>query len=162
MFSWQDKGIGYFVGEGADARIVGTVYIDGPAADRIALRARATRMTAGTLTGHAAGQAEPDTTATARRDTLLDDILTVVPPNEPKHWTETVLDRLTGLRPAVYAAMTRDQLTATLKAAGIGTGQVWGTDSSTGKGANRRGIERRHVASAVADRNQQRGTKAAS
>jgi len=96
MFSWQDKGTGYFVGEGADAHIVGTVYVDGPAAERIALRARAARVNAGLLTGYAAGQAEPDTTATARRDTLLDDILAVVAPNEPKVWTETMLDRLTS------------------------------------------------------------------
>lgn len=145
---------------GADAWIVRTVYINGPTADAIAGRARAARDAVGALTGHAAGQAPIEPAAT-RRDTLLDDILTVVALHEAKVWTETVLDRLTGLRPAVYAGMTREQVTAALKAAGIPTGQVWGTDPATGKGANRRGIERVHIANTVAGRNRRRGEKAA-
>jgi hypothetical protein len=33
MFTWKDKGIGHLVGDGADARIVRTVYLDGPACE---------------------------------------------------------------------------------------------------------------------------------
>lgn len=47
MFSWADKGICYFVGEGADARIVRSVFVDAVEAERIALRARAVREKAG-------------------------------------------------------------------------------------------------------------------
>ncbi|XTZ18220.1 FtsK/SpoIIIE domain-containing protein [Micromonospora echinospora] len=160
MFTRRDKGVGYLVGAADDAQIVRTFYLDGPAAERICQRGRALREAAGTLTGHAAGQ---DTTppAAARRDTLLDDILTVVPASEAKVWTEILTARLADLNPDMYADMTRDQLTAALKPYGITTGQVWGTDPTTGKGANRRGIERSHVADAVAERNKRRGDKAA-
>jgi S-DNA-T family DNA segregation ATPase FtsK/SpoIIIE len=30
MHGWKDKGIGYLIGEGPDARNVRTVYLDGP------------------------------------------------------------------------------------------------------------------------------------
>jgi S-DNA-T family DNA segregation ATPase FtsK/SpoIIIE len=160
MFTRRDKGVGYLVGATDEAQIVRTFYVDGPAAARVCQRGRTLREQAGTLTGHAAGQATT-TPAATRRDTLLDDILTVVPATEAKVWTETVLDRLTGLRPDVYAGMTRDQLTAALRPYGITTGQVWGTDPATGKGANRRGIERQHITEAVAERNRRRRDEAA-
>jgi S-DNA-T family DNA segregation ATPase FtsK/SpoIIIE len=158
MFTKRDKGMGYLVGAGDDAQIVKTSYVDGPAAERVAARARALREAAGTLTGYAAGQ--PDQTPAARRDTLLEDILAVVPVAEPKVWTETVVERLATLRPDTYADLTRDQLTAALKPHGISTGQIWGTDPATGKGANRRGIDRAEVAAIVAERNRRRGDKA--
>ena len=56
MFAFSDKGICYFAGEGDAPRIVRGFYIDAPAAEKIALRARAIRAAAGTLTGHAAGE----------------------------------------------------------------------------------------------------------
>lgn len=160
MFTRRDKGMGYLVGAADDPQITRTFYLDGPAAERVCQRGRQLREAAGTLAGYAAGQTTV-TPAAARRDTLLDDILTVVPAGEAKVWTETVIERLAELRPDAYADMTRDQLTAALKPHGIGTGQVWGTDPTTGKGANRRGIERAHIADAVADRNRRRGDKAA-
>lgn len=160
MFTRRDKGMGYLVGAGDDAQIVRTYYVDGPAAERICQRARTAREAAGTLAGHAAGQTEP-TLATTRRDSLLDDILTVVPVSEPKIWMETLTERLSELRPQLYAEMTRDQITAALRPYGISTGQVWGTDPATGRGANRRGIERSHIAEAVTERNKQRKDKAA-
>ncbi|MGW4462188.1 FtsK/SpoIIIE domain-containing protein [Micromonospora sp. NPDC004704] len=160
MFTRRDKGVGYLVGAADDAQITRTFYVDGPAAERVCQRGRAMREAAGTLTGHAAGQATASPAA-ARRDTLLDDILTVVPVGEPKVWAETLTERLAELRPDVYGDFTRDQLTAALKPWGITTGQVWGTDPATGKGANRRGIERAHITDAVAERNRHRGDKAA-
>ncbi|MEO3926932.1 hypothetical protein ABGB07_24115 [Micromonosporaceae bacterium B7E4] len=159
MFAKKDKGVGYLVGTADDAQIVRTFYINGPTAEKITDRARALREAAGTLTGHAAGQTTD--TPTARRDTLLDDILSVVPADEPKVWAETLVERLAGLRPDAYGDLTADQLRAALKPYGITTGQVWGTDPATGKGANRRGIERQHVTDAVAERNRRRGDKAA-
>ncbi|MEV0325101.1 cell division protein FtsK, partial [Micromonospora echinospora] len=159
MFAKKDKGVGYLVGAADDAQIVRTFYVDGPTAEKITERARTLREQAGTLTGHAAGQ--ETTTPAARRDTLLDDILSVVPADEPKVWTEILTDRLADLNPDAYGDLTRDQLTAALKPYGITTGQVWGTDPADGKGKNRRGIERSHVADAVAERNKQRRGKAA-
>ncbi|MFY1657072.1 cell division protein FtsK [Micromonospora sp. WMMD1274] len=159
MFAKKDKGVGYLVGAADDAQIVRTFYVDGPTAEKITDRARALREAVGTLTGHAIGQAAP--TPAARRDTLLDDILTVVPATEAKVWAETLTERLADLNPEAYGDLTRDQLTAALKPYGITTGQVWGTDPTTGKGANRRGVERQHITDAVADRNKRRGDKAA-
>jgi S-DNA-T family DNA segregation ATPase FtsK/SpoIIIE len=153
MFSFADKGICYFGGEGEAPRIVRGFYIDAPAAEKIALRARALRDHAGTLTGHALGH-EP---GTGPSYDLLADVAAVV--TEPKLWSETVVTRLAALRPAVYgpwAALEPDaraaQLTTALKPYGVRTGQVWGT-TGDGKGANRRGITRDDITKAITERN---------
>ncbi|MCP9207106.1 cell division protein FtsK [Streptomyces cucumeris] len=153
MFAWADKGICYFVGEGEDARIVRSVYVDAPAAETISIRARALRQGLGTLTGHALGE-EPETDRTAAFD-LLADVLAVVAADEPKVWNETVVARLAELRPGVYDGWEAEQLTAALKPYGVPTGQVWGK-TADGKGANRRGIERSKVHNAVAERDRWR------
>ncbi|WP_019354730.1 hypothetical protein [Streptomyces sp. AA1529] len=149
MFSWADKGIHYFVGEGADARIVQAVFADAVAADTIALRARKLRESAGLLSGHALGE-EPQADPAASFD-LLADILAVLPAEEPKAWNETVVSRLAELRPEVYGEWSGEQLTAALKPYGVRTGQVW-SQTESGKGANRRGIKRADILSAVAER----------
>ncbi|MCX5608251.1 cell division protein FtsK [Streptomyces sp. NBC_00047] len=153
MFSWKDKGIHYFVGEGADARIVSSVYVDAPTAEAIGNRARAAREAAGTLTGHALGQ-EPDHTERTAHD-LLSDILAVVPAEEPKLWSEIVVARLAELRPDVYGGWDPEGLAAALKPYGVPTGQVWGK-TEEGKGANRRGIERTRITAAIAQRDGKR------
>ncbi|MFD3805037.1 cell division protein FtsK [Streptomyces sp. NPDC058619] len=153
MFAWGDKGIHYFVGEGSDARIVRSVYVDAVAAEVIASRARALREDAGTLTGHAAGQA-PEADKTASFD-LLRDLLAVVPVEEPKVWNEVAVARLAGLRPEVYGGWESEQLTSALKPYGVPTGQVWGK-TEDGKGANRRGFERVKVTTAIAERDEKR------
>lgn len=156
-FAWEDKGIGYLVGEGSDAQIVRTVAgLDGPASEKVAAYARRLREQAGTLSGHAIGeqlQSEQDT----RRDTLLEDILTVVPETEKKVWNERVIARLYELRPDAYETYREAaDLTAALKRHGIRTGQVWGT-TDDGKGASRIGITRADIAKAVAERNREDG-----
>ena len=86
---------------------------------------------------------------------------------EPKLWSETVVTRLAELRPAAYGPW-RDmepearaaQLTAALRPYGVRTGQVWGT-TSDGNGANRRGITRNDIISAITKRNQNGGPPAA-
>nr|WP_249375068.1 cell division protein FtsK [Streptomyces sp. I05A-00742] len=148
MFAWGDKGIHYFVGEGADARIVGAAYIDAPEADAVAVRAYELREAAGTLTGHALGE-DPVAESAASFD-LLRDILAVVPAHEPKAWNETVVGRLEELRPDVYAGWAAEQLTAALKPFGIDTVQIG--RRLNGKVVNRRGIARADIAAAVADR----------
>lgn len=152
MFSWGDKGIHYFVGEGADARIVGSVYVDAPNAERIAARARKLREDAGTLSGHALGE-EPEASASASYD-LLADILAVVPAKEPKAWSETVVARLAELRPDVYDGWDPDALNAALKPHGIATIQVG--RRVEGKVVNRRGIDRSHITTAIAERDGKR------
>ncbi|MGW1547303.1 cell division protein FtsK, partial [Streptomyces sp. NPDC002346] len=149
MFSWKDKGIHYFVGEGADARIVSSVYVDAPTAEVIGLRARRLREAAGTLSGHALG--ETFETGEASAYDLLTDILVVVPAEEPKLWSEVVVARLAELRPDVYGGWEPEQLAAALKPHGVNTGQVWGK-TEAGKGANRRGIERSRILTAIAER----------
>jgi DNA segregation ATPase FtsK/SpoIIIE, S-DNA-T family len=155
-FSRRDVGIGYLAGEGDDPRITRSYYVDGPAAEAVIVRARAMREKAGTLSGHALGQA-PEQAADLAAASLLDDVLAVVPATEGKVWSETVVERLAELRPAVYDGWRPEQLTAALKPYGVTTGrQVWGTDPATAKGANRKGIHREDIAAAVAERDRRR------
>jgi DNA segregation ATPase FtsK/SpoIIIE, S-DNA-T family len=152
MFAWGDKGIHYFVGEGSDARIVRSVYADAPMADVIAMRARAARDTAGTLSGHALGE-EPAADAAGGFD-LLADVLAVVPVEEPKVWNETVVERLAGLRPDVYSGWEPEQLTAALKPHGITTGQIG--RRVDGKVVNRRGITRADITAIITEGDEKR------
>jgi S-DNA-T family DNA segregation ATPase FtsK/SpoIIIE len=156
MLAWGDKGICYFVGEGSDARIVRSVYIDAVTADQIAQRAHAMREKAGLLSGHALGEG-PRKDPAASYD-LLADILAVVPAKEAKAWNDVTVDKLADLRPEVYGtwgqlepADKARQLTTALKPYGIATGQVG--RRIDGKTVNRTGFERAHIATAIADRN---------
>jgi S-DNA-T family DNA segregation ATPase FtsK/SpoIIIE len=149
MFARSDRGIGYLVGEADDPAIVRTYYLDAPTAERIIVRARVLREQAGTLSGHALGQAPAAIEAAA--STLLADVLAVIPAGDTKVWNETIVARLAELRPDVYRGWEPEQLTAALKPYGITNTQVWGTDPASGKGANRRGITRQAVADAAAN-----------
>jgi S-DNA-T family DNA segregation ATPase FtsK/SpoIIIE len=155
MFSRRDKGIGYLAGEGDEPVIVKTFEIDGPTAEAIVVRARAARERYGNITGHAAGVVLD--TAAVRRDTVLDDVAAVMTDDEPRLWTEVLVDRLIALRPDVYQGLTRDQLTAALKPYGVRTGQVWGTDPDSTKGANRKGIARANILTAITKRDRENG-----
>ena len=77
-----------------------------------------------------------------------------MPAEEAKAWNDTLAARLADLDPASYDGWTGEQLTAALKPLGVATGQVWATDPTTGRGANRRGITRAAVADALARRRQ--------
>ncbi|WP_425830654.1 cell division protein FtsK [Streptomyces fractus] len=151
MFAWADKGIHYLVGEGSDARIVRSVFVDAPGAERIAARARAAREKAGLLSGYALGE-EPEMVAS--NYDLLADILAVVPAKEAKAWSETVVARLAELRPEVYDGWEPDALAAALKPHGITTIQVG--RRVDGKVVNRRGIDRSHITTAIAERDGKR------
>lgn len=162
-FTANDKGIGYLVGHATDPQIIRTFYIDAPTAERIAERARAARIAAGTLSGHAAGETTDAERAPAHD--LLADVIAVVPASEERVWNETVVDRLAELRPDAYGPWAAlgpkaksAQLTAALKPFGVVVDQVWGTDETTGKGANRRGIERDDVTAAITKRDARRGS----
>lgn len=151
MFAWGDKGIHYFVGEGSDARIVSSVYVDAPGADTIAARARRTREKAGLLSGYALGEA-PEPVASGYD--LLADILAVVPADEPKVWSETVVARLDELREDVYSGWDPESLAAALKPHGVSTIQVG--RRVNGKVVNRRGIDRSHITAVIAERDGKR------
>lgn len=154
MFSRRDRGIGYLAGESDDPQITRTYYVDSVAAATIATRARALREQAGTLTGHALGdQFAPTAVATVA---VLDDIAAVVPIGEAKVWCESVAARLAELRPDTYTGWDAERVTVALKPWKVKVTQTWGTDPTTGKGANRRGFERAHLIAAIADRNRKR------
>ncbi|WTU05087.1 cell division protein FtsK [Kitasatospora sp. NBC_00070] len=161
-FARSDRGIAYYIGgEGADAQIVRSVFVDGLAAETIAQRGRVAREAAGLLTGHAAGAAQGEAAAAPAHD-LLADVLAVMGPDEAKVWSETIVTRLAELRPDAYGPWGElegrakgDQIATALKPYGVTTGQVWGTTDG-GKGANRRGIERDDVTRAVTERNKKR------
>ncbi|MEU8590728.1 cell division protein FtsK [Streptomyces sp. NPDC048664] len=152
MFAWGDKGIHYFVGEGSDARIVSSVYVDAPGADAIGARARRVREKAGLLSGYAAGEAPEAVTGPAYD--LLADILAVVPAAQAKEWSETVVTRLAELRPEVYTGWEPETLAAALKPLGISTIQVG--RRIDGKVVNRRGVDRSHITAAIAERDGKR------
>jgi S-DNA-T family DNA segregation ATPase FtsK/SpoIIIE len=150
MFTKSDKGIGYLVGDADDPQVVRSYYIDGPAADRIADRARASRIAAATLSGHAAG--EEDGTGPAA--SILDDILAVTGADEDKVRSQVIADRLAQLRPETYGpwagldpAAKAAQVAAALSPYGIGTVQVNRRDAS-GKRVNTMGVARPDVVTA--------------
>jgi S-DNA-T family DNA segregation ATPase FtsK/SpoIIIE len=154
-FTKKDRGIGYLVGEADDPQITRSYYIDGPAADTIAARARALRKAHGMLTGYAAG--EDTTPADDQGTNLLEDVLAVMAPGEDKVHSQTIVDRLAELRPTAYGAWTdldptskAKQLATALKPYGVTTPQVWGQDE-TGRGRNLKGVQRDHVAAALED-----------
>ncbi|MDR7300404.1 FtsK/SpoIIIE domain-containing protein [Haloactinomyces albus] len=152
-FTAKDKGIGYLVGNADDPQIARSAYVDNPAADRITDRARALREAAGTLSGHALGR---DTTRERKADTLPEDLLALLGPDEDKVWTEVVATRLAATWPEAYGSYTADQLSTALKPHGVKTNrQVWGTDEH-GEGRNRRGFHRADLAQVVAERNRKR------
>ncbi|MGX1475822.1 UNVERIFIED_CONTAM: S-DNA-T family DNA segregation ATPase FtsK/SpoIIIE [Streptomyces canus] len=154
MFAWGDKGIHYFVGEGADARIVSSVYVDAPGADAIAERARTIREKAGLLSGYALGEAPEAVTGPAYD--LLADVVAVVPEAEERVWNERIAARLAELRPDVYGGWKGENVTSALKPHGIKTRDVAGT-TEDGTRTTRRGIVRADVAKVIAERSEKPG-----
>ncbi|MGW6707001.1 cell division protein FtsK [Streptomyces sp. NPDC054956] len=152
------KGVGLLKGMSDDSGIVRTYLADGRDADSILTRARALREEEGTLTGDAIGEVP----AARSADAILDDIATVLSRSEDKVWSEVIVDRLAELDPGIYGPWAElegrakaDQLGTVLKPFGIKTDQVWGK-TETGKGANRRGIERQHIIDAITKRDRER------
>ncbi|MFD6982874.1 cell division protein FtsK [Streptomyces sp. NPDC059956] len=155
------KGVGLLKGMSDDCGIVRTYLGDGRDADSILVRARALREEEGTLTGDAIGEVPAPRSA----DAILDDIATVLGRSEDKVWSEVIVDRLAELDAGAYGPWAElegrakaDQLGTVLKPFGIKTDQVWGK-TETGKGANRRGIERQHIIDAITKRDKNRAAK---
>lgn len=148
-FTSTDKGIGYLIGgEGADAQIARSAYIDGPASDLIVVRARALREAAGTLSGHALGQAaEPVDTGRS----VVEDLVLVFGAEEVRAHSDVLCARLAEQWPSMYTGWAPAQLAAALKPHRIRTRQVW-ADGADGEPANRRGVLREDVTTAAAER----------
>jgi S-DNA-T family DNA segregation ATPase FtsK/SpoIIIE len=83
-----DAGLGYLLGAGPAPQVVRTFYLDMHAAERIAIRARALREAAGTLTGHAAEGADE-----GPRD-VLTDVLSVFGSDSGLQWATRGAARL--------------------------------------------------------------------
>ncbi len=156
MFTRSDRGIGYLVGESDDPVILRTYKVDQVAAERIVARARALREHAGTLAGHAIGQAPAETSSAATTTALLTDILTAVGADQDKIAFEPLTARLAQAWPDRYGELTKDQLSASLRALGIDTNvQVNRYDPDGGR-RNLRGITRQSVADTLTQRGRNR------
>ncbi len=150
-----DAGIGYLVGATSTPVVVRTAYLDGPATERIAARARALREAAGTLSGHALGQAPQE--SSARPERLLGDVLGVVPTTQDKVAAEVLREWLATAHPEVYGDWTTDRLTASLRSLGIDTSVQVHRPDQDGRRRNLRGITRQSVADALTQRGRQPG-----
>jgi DNA segregation ATPase FtsK/SpoIIIE, S-DNA-T family len=120
-------------------------YVDNAAAAKIMTRAIAARAAAGILP-----EASP-ARELARYD-VLTDVASIWPPGEDAAWNETLLERLTALRPDAYGRWEPAQLTAALAGHGIRAGQIG--RRIDGKTVNRRGPVHADVLAAVTRRNQ--------
>ncbi|MFG3064799.1 cell division protein FtsK [Streptomyces sp. NPDC048231] len=154
MFAWGDKGLHYFVGEGSDARIVSSTFVDAPGAEAIAARARTIREKAGLLSGYALGEA-PEAVTGPSYD-LLADVAAVIAEKEERVWNERIAARLAELRPDVYGGWKGENVTSALKPHGIRTRDVAGT-TDDGTRTTRRGITRADLLKAIAERNEKPG-----
>lgn len=110
MFSFDDKGVAYFAGEGTAPRIIRAQGFDLPASKVIAARARVMREHAGRITGYALG--EDQELRDPRR--LLDDVLTVFG-DAKALWCSTLAERLAGSFPETYDGITQDAVASQLR-----------------------------------------------
>lgn len=149
MFSRKDLGIAILAGEGEDPVIVRGHFIDSPAAEAIAARARAVRAAQGRLTGLAAGD---DTGRDDNTGSILDHLLAVWPadpdrgPSE-KVWNDDLAGRLAAFKPSLYEGWTGEQITAAVSPHGIKTVQV--KRKHDGRDVNKRGLNRHHITDAL-------------
>jgi S-DNA-T family DNA segregation ATPase FtsK/SpoIIIE len=106
---------------------------------RVCQVGRQRRIDAGTLRGHAAGEADP----VLLEVSLLDDLLAVWPGPEPKVWSETLCERLAEYRSDRYGGLAPDSLTRLLGRHQVRVVQI------NRQGVNRRGYALDDVARAA-------------
>ncbi len=107
-----DAGIGYYVG-GSQPQVVRTFYLDLPACERVATRARQLREAAGTLTGVAAGHDAEE----AARDVLAD-LAAVFGGEGGLQWAEAAA-RLAQRFPDRWADASAEAVSAEARAHGV-------------------------------------------
>ena len=158
MFSRTDLGVGYLAGEGDDPVIVRGAYLDANHAAAVVARARAARLAAGTLTGHAAG-IEPDPDPSDQ--SLLDHLAEVWPLTEEgpvdKVWWDDLAIRLAETFPGLYSGWTGKQVSTAAKPHGLNSGQVKRTID--GRQLNRRGLTHTDLAAALRARDAEGGAE---
>jgi S-DNA-T family DNA segregation ATPase FtsK/SpoIIIE len=108
-----DAGIGYLLGAGPAPQVVRAFYLDMPATERIAARARQLREAAGTLSGVALGLDDAD----AARDVLAD-LAAVFGADAGLHWAEAAA-RLAQRFPDRWAGASADGVSAECRARGV-------------------------------------------
>jgi S-DNA-T family DNA segregation ATPase FtsK/SpoIIIE len=123
-------------------------YIDNDQAAKVMARAIAARAAAGVLP-------EPQDTPARPAADVLADVAAIWPAGDDAAWNETLLERLTQLRPETYGRWEPAQLTTALAGFGIATGQIG--RRIDGKTVNRRGPAHADILAAVTERNRNRG-----
>ena len=130
-----DAGLGYLVGASASAQVVRTFYVDTPATERVAKRARALREAAGTLSGVALGEDD----RVPERDVLAD-VLEVLGADSGLQWP-AVAERLAQRFPERWAEVTGEVISAELRARGVPSVNVK-ADGQVARGCRRADVER--------------------
>jgi S-DNA-T family DNA segregation ATPase FtsK/SpoIIIE len=128
-----DAGIGYLVGAGPAPQVVRTYYLNMADTERIAIRARALREAAGTITGHASG-AEGD----GPRDVLAD-VLAVLGSDSGLQWADLAA-RLSSRFPPRWDGASGDAVAAECRALSVPSVNVK-TAGMVRKGCRRADIE---------------------
>lgn len=147
MFSNEDKGIGYLRADGSSAQIVRTVHgLDAVAAERVALRARQQRISAGRLSGDAAGEVAA---SEERQVVLLDDVRQVFGSAAAVHLPDLVA-ALAGLRPELYGHLDVFSLGRLLRAAGVEVDTVY-VPGKPREDTSRKGVKREWLDVAASD-----------
>lgn len=143
-----EAGWGILAGLGKSGA-VRSFYVNTADAEKVIARAIALRTKAGTMP-------DPDTARDAQpRYDVLGDVATVWPVGEDAAWNETLIERLTELRPDIYAGWKPAQLTAALDVHGVKVDQIG--RRVRGKTVNRRGPSHADITTAIAERNRTRG-----
>jgi S-DNA-T family DNA segregation ATPase FtsK/SpoIIIE len=104
-----DAGLGWLKG-GESPAVVRTYYLDLPAAERVAARARGIREQAGALSGHALGEDDSGTV-----QDVLGDVLAAFGQERALHW-DVLAERLAGRWPDRWADVTGDAVSAQMRA----------------------------------------------
>jgi S-DNA-T family DNA segregation ATPase FtsK/SpoIIIE len=133
-----DAGLGWLKGDG-DPQVIRTYYLDLPASEKIAARAKVLRERAGVLSGYALGL-EDETVA---RDVLAD-LLAVFGDDAGMHWA-VAADRLAGRFPDRWADATGEGVSAQCRAVGVKSVDVRMDGSSPLKGCRRVAVEKAAV-----------------
>jgi S-DNA-T family DNA segregation ATPase FtsK/SpoIIIE len=130
-----DAGLGWLKADG-DPQVVRTYYLDLPATEKIAARARAVRERAGVLSGYALGL---DEEGAAPRDVLAD-VLAVFKGDEPgQHW-DVLAGRLAERWPDRWAGLSHTALSAQCRALGV-TSVTVSVGGSKDKGCRKVAVE---------------------
>jgi S-DNA-T family DNA segregation ATPase FtsK/SpoIIIE len=130
-----DAGLGYLVGASSQAQVVRTYYLNLPAAEKIAARARALREAAGTLSGVALGEDD-----TAPQRDVLADVLEALAGETGLQWGELAA-RLAQRFPERWQDTAADAVSAECRGRGVPSVDVKAAGRAA-KGCRRTDVEK--------------------